>query len=107
LKAIVFTQYGSPDGLELKEVPKPAPKDSGLLVRVRASSINSWDWEFLNGSPLINRIMFGLFKPKQGKQGLGADIAGSVEAIGGDVTRFRPGDDVFGDLWDHSGGFAE
>ena len=107
MKAIVFTQYGPPDGLELKEVPKPTPKDDELLVRVHASSINSWDWEFLNGTPFINRLMFGLLRPKPGKQILGADIAGTVEAVGRRVTRFQPGDEVFGDLWDNWGGFAE
>jgi NADPH:quinone reductase-like Zn-dependent oxidoreductase len=105
MKAIVFTQYGPPDGLELKDVPKPTPKDDELLISVHASSINSWDWEFLNGIPFINRLMFGLLKP--GKQILGADIAGTVEAVGRYVTRFQPGDEVFGDLWDNWGGFAE
>ena len=107
MKAIVFTQYGPPDGLELKEVPKPTPKDDELLISVHASSINSWDWEFLNGIPFINRLMFGLLKPKPGKQILGADIAGTVEAVGKHVTRFQPGDEVFGDLWANWGGFAE
>jgi len=107
MKAIVFTQYGPPDGLELKEVPKPAPNNDELLINVHASSINSWDWEFLNGKPFINRLMFGLLKPKPGKQILGADIMGTVEAVGRHVTRFQPGDEVFGDLWDNWGGFAE
>jgi NADPH:quinone reductase-like Zn-dependent oxidoreductase len=107
MKAIVFTQYGSPDGLELKEVPKPAPKDDELLIRIHASSMNSWDWEFLNGKPFINRLLFGLLKPKPAKQILGADIAGTVEAVGRQVTRFQSGDAVFGDLWDNWGGFAE
>ena len=107
MKAIVFTQYGSPDILELKEIPKPVPKDDELLIRVHASSVNSWDWEFLNGTPFINRLMLGLLKPKPGKQVLGADIAGTVEAVGKRVTRFQPGDEVFGDLWDNFGGFAE
>jgi NADPH:quinone reductase-like Zn-dependent oxidoreductase len=107
MKAIVFTRYGSPDVLELKEVPEPTPKDDELLIRVHASSINSWDWEFLNGVPFINRLMFGLLKPKPGKQILGADIAGTVEAVGRHVKRFQPGDEVFGDLWANWGGFAE
>ena len=107
MKAIVFTRYGSPDGLELKEVATPTPKDDELLVRVHASSINSWDWEYLNGTPFVNRLMFGLRKPKQGKQRLGADIAGTVESAGSHVKRFKPGDEVFGDLWDNWGGFAE
>jgi NADPH:quinone reductase-like Zn-dependent oxidoreductase len=107
MKAIAFTRYGPPDGLELKEFPKPSPKDDELLIRVHASSINSWDWEFLNGIPFINRLMFGLLRPKPGKQKLGADIAGTVEVVGRHVTRFQPGDEVFGDLWDNWGGFAE
>jgi len=107
MKAIVFMRYGSPDDLDLKEVPKPTPKDDELLIRVQASSVNSWDWEYLNGVPFINRLMFGLLRPKPGKQRLGADIAGTVETIGKSVTRFKPGDEVFGDLWDNWGGFAE
>ncbi len=107
MKAIVFKRYGTPDQLELKEVAKPTPKDDELLVHVHASSINSWDWEFLNGKPFMNRLMFGLLKPKREKQILGADIAGTVEAVGRQVTRFQPGDEVFGDLWSNWGGFAE
>ena len=107
MKAIVFTQYGPPDGLELKEVPNPEPKDDELLIRVHASSVNSWDWEFLTGKPFINRLFYGLFKPKSGKQILGSDVAGTVEATGKAVKRFQPGDEVFGDLWDNWGGFAE
>ena len=107
MKAIVFTRYGSPDGLELKTVPKPVPGDEELLVRVHASSVNSWDWEYLNGKPFVNRLIFGLLKPKPGKRRLGADIAGTVVAAGIRVTRFQPGDEVFGDLWDRWGGFAE
>jgi len=107
MKAIGFRRYGPPDGLESRHVPKPVPGDDELLVRIRASSINSWDWEFLNGKPFINRLMYGLLRPQPAKQILGADIAGTVEAVGRQVTRFRPGDAVFGDLWDHWGGFAE
>lgn len=70
MKAIVFTRYGSPENLELMDVPRPEPKANELLVSVHASSINSWDWEYLNGTPFINRLMFGLFKPKPGKRDL-------------------------------------
>lgn len=107
MKAIAFTRYGSPKGLELIEAPKPTPKDDEVLVKIVASSINSWDWEYLTGTPYEYRLMSGIFRPKTGKQRLGADIAGTVEAVGGNVTRFQPGDDVFGDLWDNWGGFAE
>jgi NADPH:quinone reductase-like Zn-dependent oxidoreductase len=107
MKAIAFSRYGSPDRLELRDVPKPVPQDDELLIRVRASSINSWDWEFLNGTPFINRLMFGVLKPKPGKQILGADIAGTVEQVGRHVTRFQPGAEVFGDRWSHWGGFAQ
>ncbi len=107
MKAIVYTKYGPPDVLQLKEVPKPAPKDFEVLIKVRASSVNSWDWEFMNGIPLINRLFYGLFKPKKTKQRLGSDVAGIVEVVGKSVSRFQPGDEVFGDLWDNWGGFAE
>ncbi|GAH14710.1 unnamed protein product, partial [marine sediment metagenome] len=93
--------------LELKEVPKPTLKDDEVLIKTHASSINSWDWEFLNGKPFINRLMYGLLKPKPEKQILGADIAGTIEAVGRHVKQFQPGDHVFGDLWDNWGGFAE
>jgi NADPH:quinone reductase-like Zn-dependent oxidoreductase len=107
MKAIGFAHYGSADQIELREVPRPEPEPDELLIRVHASSINSWDWEFLSGKPFINRLLFGLFKPRASKQILGADIAGVVEAVGSRVTRFRPGELVFGDLWDSWGGFAE
>ena len=107
MKAVVFARYGPPDRLETKDVPKPTPKDDELRIRVRASSVNSWDWEFLSGTPLVNRLMFGLIRPKPAKRVLGADIAGTVDAVGQRVERFHVGDEVFGDLWDRWGGFAE
>jgi len=107
MKAMAFTRYGHPESIEERTFPKPVPKETEVLVRVHASSINSWDWEFLEGSPLVNRLMFGFLHPKAGKQILGADIAGTVEAVGDEVTRLKPGDEVFGDLWSEWGGFAE
>ena len=86
MKTIVFTQYGSPDHLKLKEAPIPTLTNNEIPIHIHASSINSWDREFLTGRPLINRLMFGLLKPKPGKQILGADIAGTVEAVGTMVT---------------------
>jgi NADPH:quinone reductase-like Zn-dependent oxidoreductase len=106
MKAIVFTKYGSPDFLQLKEVEKPTPKDNEVLVKVHAASVNSWDWELLRGTPFVNRLVFGLLKPKI--KILGADMAGRVEAVGKNVKQLQPGDEVFGDIsgcgW---GGFAE
>jgi NADPH:quinone reductase-like Zn-dependent oxidoreductase len=107
MKAIEFSQYGTPDMLRVVDLPRPTPKHDQVLIRVHASSINSWDWELLNGIPFINRLLFGLFRPKPTKRVLGADVAGTVEEVGSRVTRFRPGDRVFGDLWDNWGGFAE
>jgi NADPH:quinone reductase-like Zn-dependent oxidoreductase len=105
MKAIVFTKYGTADVLEPRDVPAPTPKDDEVLVRVRAVSINDWDWQALQGSSFVNRLMFGLRKPK--KQILGSDIAGVVEAVGQNVKRFQLGDEVFGDLSGRWGGFAE
>jgi NADPH:quinone reductase-like Zn-dependent oxidoreductase len=105
MKAIVFTRYGSPDVLELREVEKPNPKDDEVLIRVHAVSLNDWDWEALRGTPFVNRLIFGLRRPK--KQILGSDVAGSIEVVGKNVRRFRPGDEVFGDLSGEWGGFAE
>jgi len=107
MKAVVFTRYGSPDVLELKEVEKPSPGDDEVLVRVHAASVNDWDWEALRGTPFVNRLLFGLVRPKKHRQILGSDIAGRVEAVGRSVRKLEPGDDVFGDLSGRWGGFAE
>ncbi len=101
MKAIVRNKYGSPDVLELVEFDKPDPTDDEVLVRVRAVSVNPADWYTLTG-PLIARIPNGLRKPKSNR--LGVDYAGTVEAVGKNVTQFRPGDDVFGG---RTGAFAE
>ena len=104
MKAIVNTQYGLPDVLQLAEVPKPVPAHDEILVRVHAVSVNRSDWEGLTGKPLYAR-MNGLRKPR--RQILGSDVAGRVEAVGRDHTDFRPGDEVFGEMESYSGGFAE
>jgi NADPH:quinone reductase-like Zn-dependent oxidoreductase len=104
MKAIVYTKYGPPDVLELKEVETPAPGENEVLVKVHAVGVNASDWEVLRGKPLYARVM-GLFKP--GKNILGSDIAGRVEAVGKNVRQFKPGDEVFGDVFGHMGGFAE
>lgn len=107
MKAIVFTRYGSPDVLELKEVEKPAPADDEVLVRVHAASLNDWDYGAMLGGDLVNRLLFGLRRPKPTRQILGSDVAGRVEAVGRNLKRFQVGDEVFGDLSGTWGGFAE
>jgi len=107
VKAVLYTKYGSPDVLHLKEVEKPSPKDDEVLVKVHAISLNAADWRLLRAKPFLIRLMgFGFFGPK--KRILGADIAGRVEGVGKNVKQLKPGDDVFGDITGHgSGGFAE
>jgi len=96
MKAIVNTVYGSPDVLKLKEVAQPVPKANEVLIKVHAASVNSADLHLLKADPFLARLGFGLFKPKTTI--LGADVAGRVEAVGNAVTKFKPGDAVFGDL---------
>ena len=105
MKAIVRDRYGTPDVLELRDVAKPTPGAGQVLVRVLAASVNDWDWGMLRGSP-ENRLLGGLLRPRV--RVLGCDIAGSVEVVGGDVTAFQPGDEVYGDLSGSGfGAFAE
>ena len=97
MKAIVRSKYGSPDVLELREIEKPAVEDDHVLVRVHAASVNAGDWHSMRGKPYIIRLMLGgLFKPRTKNAVLGGDLAGRVEAVGGNVTEFQPGDEVFG-----------
>jgi NADPH:quinone reductase-like Zn-dependent oxidoreductase len=106
VKAIVYTAYGTSDNFQLKEVDKPVIKENEVLVKVYASSINSWDWDMLKGKPFLVRLIGGLLKPKN--KVLGADVAGVIEAVGSSVTDFKPGDEVFGDIAGAGfGGYAE
>ena len=106
MKAMVFTRYGSPEVLQLQEVAKPAPKDGEVLLKVHATAVNDWDWSFVRGKPWAFRPLFGLLKPKVNI--LGAEVAGEVEAVGNHVTKFQPGDAVYGDISEAGfGGFAE
>jgi len=98
MKAVRYHRYGGPDVLELQEVAMPAAGDGELLVRVRAASVNPLDWHFMRGAPYLVRMMAGLSRPKPSASRLGADMAGSVEAVGQNVTGFQPGDEVFGGL---------
>ena len=107
MKAIVRHKYGSPDVLKLEDIHKPTPGDDEVLVKVHAASVNAADWHLLRGKPYFIRLMGdGLLKPKY--KILGADIAGRVEAVGGNVKQFQPDDDVFGDVAECGwGAFAE
>lgn len=107
MKALVYTRYGPPDVLQLKDVEKPVPDDDQVLVKVHAASINKADWYLLTGKPLMVRLdPGGPFIPKNAI--LGGDIAGVVEAVGRNISQFQPGDEVYGDLSDAGmGGFAE
>jgi NADPH:quinone reductase-like Zn-dependent oxidoreductase len=102
VKAIVYRNYGSPDVLELVDLEKPVPGDKEVLIQVRAASVNPLDWHFLRGTPYLLRLSAGLRTPKSTR--LGVDVAGRVEAVGASVTRFQPGDEVFGG---GRGAFAE
>jgi len=94
MKAIVRNKFGSPDVLSLEEIEQPPLTDDGLLVRVRATSVNPAEWYVVAGTPLIMRVTTGIFKPRS--RTVGVDFAGTVEAIGKDVTQFQVGDEVFG-----------
>jgi NADPH:quinone reductase-like Zn-dependent oxidoreductase len=91
MRAIVYRDFGTPDVLEVEEVPKPAPADDEVLVAVRAAAVNTFDWYMVRGKPAIFRLLLG-----SGQKPLGVDLAGEVEAVGRSVTRFKAGDRVFG-----------
>ncbi len=104
MKAIVYHRYGTPDNFELQEMDTPVPKEDEVLIKVHAVSINDWDSGLLKGD-FINRMLNGLRKPK--RKILGSDVAGRIESVGTNVTRFKTGDEVYGDLSGQWGGFAE
>jgi NADPH:quinone reductase-like Zn-dependent oxidoreductase len=106
VKAIVRDRYGSPDVLRLEEIEKPVVKDQDVLVRVRAASLNADDLEYLSGKSPFTRMAIGMRKPRI--RGLGVDVAGQVEAVGKNVTGFRAGDEVFGNMTVYGlGAYAE
>ena len=94
MKAITFEGYGGPEILKLAEVERPIPKDDEVLIRVRAASVNSWDWDLVRGEPFFVRLTV------KGQRRLGFDVAGVVEAVGAKVTRFKPGEEIYGDICD-------
>jgi NADPH:quinone reductase-like Zn-dependent oxidoreductase len=96
MRAITIDRYGSPGILRLQDIAEPVVNDDDVLVRVRAASLNPYDWHVLTGLPYIGRAQFGLRRPRV--RGLGADLAGEVEAVGKSVERFGPGDHVYGEV---------
>src|SRR5437667_6990736 len=105
MKAIVQDRYGTSEVLELREIAKPEIGEGDVLVRVRAAGVNPADWAIVGGLPYIARPLYGVGKPKNPVRG--TDVAGEVEAVGAGVTRFRPGDQVFGWNGRLGGAFAE
>jgi len=106
MKALIIRKYGSPDFLEIQDVEKPSPIGDQVLIKVKAVSVNDWDWGLLHGSPFVpNRFMAGVFKPHII---IGSDIAGVIEDVGSAASSYKPGDEVYGDLSGSGfGGFAE
>lgn len=106
MKAVIYEKYGGPEVLKLTEIEQPVPGKNEVLVKVRAASVNSWDWDRLTGKPHIYRLLSGIPRPKL--QILGADIAGIVESVGEHVAKLKIGDEVYGDLCEGRwGGFAQ
>lgn len=107
MKAVVFAKYGPPEVLQFKEIEMPKPKADEVLIKVYTASVNDWDWGLVWGKPLVIRMLYGLFKPKKVKIP-GVDVAGKVVGIGKSITRFKQGDEVFGDISESGfGSFAE
>ena len=102
MRAVVYRRYGPPDVLTLEEIGNPIPSEDEVLIKVRAASVNPYDWHFMRGEPYPLRLMAGVRQPKSPR--LGADVAGEVEAVGKNITRLKPGDVVFGTC---QGSFAE
>jgi NADPH:quinone reductase-like Zn-dependent oxidoreductase len=94
MRAVVYRRYGPPDVLTLEEIEKPLPSEDEVLIKVRAASVNPYDWHFMRGEPYPLRLMAGVRRPKNPR--LGADVAGEVEAVGKNIARLKPGDAVFG-----------
>jgi NADPH:quinone reductase-like Zn-dependent oxidoreductase len=106
MKALVFTKYGSPEILQLREISKPTPKENEVLVKIHATAVNDYDWSMIRGKPYLYRLLFGLLKPKH--QIPGMELSGTVEALGTNAELFKVGDAVYGDISAYDfGSFAE
>ncbi len=106
MKALVYQKYGSPDVLELKEIEKPSPQDDEVLLKIQAACLNAYDWHYLTADIFLIRLTGGgLLKPNNPL--LGADVAGRVEEVGKDITQFKVGDEVYGEVRHGKGGLAE
>lgn len=106
MKAFVLSKFGSPQNLQLKEVPRPKPASDEVLIRVRATTVNDYDWSMVTGRPYAYRLLFGIFKPRRPIPGM--ELSGSIEQVGADVKSFAVGDRVCGDTSDHGfGTFAQ
>jgi NADPH:quinone reductase-like Zn-dependent oxidoreductase len=106
MKAAVYTRYGPPDVLEIKDVDMPVPRENEVLVRVLATTVSAADWRLRKADPFIARLMNGLWRPTKARI-LGLELAGTVESVGRAVTRFREGDEVFGSTGFRFGAHAE
>lgn len=106
MKAAVFTKYGSPNVLQIKEVEKPSPKENEVLIKIFATAVNDYDWSMVRGKPYLYRLMYGILKPK--RQIPGMELSGVIEALGANATLFKVGDAVYGDISNYGfGSFAE